>query len=92
MASIKTLKKDINYLSYELLTEAFTFKHFHAGLDEDRFDEIIRSIVKTRNELIARLNNPPVGEEAYKPSVYFSEIRKELVTLVSKLEELVKPA
>ena len=38
MASIRKLKKDVNYLSYELLTEVFAFKHFHPA-DFDLTDE-----------------------------------------------------
>jgi len=40
MASIKQLKRDINYLSYELLTEAFTYRYFNPGLSEERFYDI----------------------------------------------------
>jgi len=46
MASIRKLKKEVNYLAYELLTEVFAYKHFHPDLEEKKFDSIIKDIVK----------------------------------------------
>jgi hypothetical protein len=88
MASIRKLKKDINYLAYELLTEAFTFKHFHPGIDDDRFDAIIKDLVKLRNELISKLNNPALREDAFNAPAYFREVREDMVKLVALLDGL----
>ena len=45
MASIKNLKKNINLLTYELLTEVFAFKHFHPELSEKKLIKVESSIL-----------------------------------------------
>jgi hypothetical protein len=87
MASIRELKKDLNYLAYDLLTEVFAYKHFHPELDEKKFDEIIIELVKLRNELIARINNP---EDPSKIKAHFNKIQAEMVNLVKIVNRLAK--
>ncbi len=87
MASIKQLKKDINYLSYELLTEAFTYRHFHPDMTDKRFYDIISRIVQIRNELISRVNHP--GETAGMDNVHahFSQVRQDMTKLVAVMND-----
>ena len=44
MASIRILKKDINILTYDLLTECYVYKHYDDKLTDSRFDEVIKKI------------------------------------------------
>jgi len=87
MASIKELKKDINYLAYDLLTETFAYKHFHPDMDEKKFDEIILNLVRLRNELVSRVNNPDSGADM---KTHFRKIRSEMVDMVKLVTELSK--
>jgi hypothetical protein len=87
MASIRELKKDLNYLAYDLLTEVFAYKHFHPEMDEKKFDKIILELVKLRNELIARINNP---ENPSEIKVHFNKIRTEMINLVKVVDGLSK--
>jgi hypothetical protein len=87
MASIRELKKDLNYLAYELLTEVFAYKHFHPEMDEKKFDKVILELVKLRNELIARINNP---ENPSELKVHFNKIRTEMINLVKVVDGLAK--
>lgn len=89
MASIRKLKKDINYLAYDLLTEAFTYKHFHPDLEEKKLDDVIREIVKLRNELIFRLNHPN-GDENISKSEHYRKIENDMVKMVQLMEALNK--
>ncbi len=90
MASIRKLKKDINYLSYELLTEAFTFRHFHAELKEEKFDDVIKKIIALRNDMISRINNTEEGLKSHSNKQYFSKIRDEMFTMLEVIEDLSK--
>ena len=90
MASIRKLKKDINYLSYELLTEAFTFRHFHTELKEKKFDEVIKNIIALRNDMISRINNTEEGLKSKSNKQYFSKIRDEMFTMLEVMEDLSK--
>ena len=87
MASIRKLKKDLNYLAFELLTEVFTYRHFHPEMKEKKFDEVILEVVKLRNELIARINNIENPDEV---KAHFKKIRTDLVELVKVVDGFAK--
>ncbi len=87
MASIRKLKKDLNYLAYELLTEVFTYRHFHPEMKEKKFDEVILEVVKLRNELVARINNP---ENPSEIKAHYKKIRTDMVKLVELVNGFAK--
>lgn len=88
MASIRKLKKDINYLAYEILTEVFTYKHFHPELKEKKLDDAIAKIIKIRTQLITRVNDPLAGKDKTARSAHYRTIQEEMVTMIEVLEEL----
>lgn len=88
MASIRNLKKDLNYLSYELLTETFAYKHFHPELDEKKLDDAIRNIVKIRNEILQRINHPDTFESPSEQKQFYHKIQEDMVKLVDVIDEL----
>lgn len=90
MASIRTLKKDLNYIAYELLTEAFAYKHFHPGLDEKKFDEAIRKMVKLRNDILGRINHSGPFESPEAQKNHFRKIQEDMVVLVKMMDDLDK--
>ena len=90
MASIRTLKKDLNYLSYELLTEVFAYKHFHPEMEESRFDEVISNVIKLRNELLGQINKPASTVSPADKKLHYQSIQEGMVKLVKVVEELDK--
>ncbi len=88
MASIRKLKKDVNYLSHELLTEVFAYKHFHPDMDEKKFDEIIKNLVQKRNEIISRINHPEKSKETQDLNNYFSKVKEEMELMIKELDKL----
>lgn len=89
MASIKELKDDINLLTYDLINECFTLKIFHPG-KQSKADKAIAEIVKVRNELIHRVNNPEDKKDSKKLKAHFNKIKADLGKLVKLVEELSK--
>ena len=87
MASIKALKDDINYITYDLINECFIYKKYHKNKDGEA-DKVIREIIKLRNELIARVNNPEEKEDRKKLRAHFKKIRSDLGKLVKLVEDL----
>ncbi|HYW95592.1 MAG TPA: hypothetical protein VE870_08400 [Bacteroidales bacterium] len=87
MASIKKLKKDINYLSYELLTEAFAYRYFHPEMKDKRFYDIISRIVLLRNELISRVNHPEMASEVDDVRGHFNQVRQDMTKLVDVMND-----
>ncbi len=88
MASIRILKKDINILTYDLLTECYVYKHYNDGVTEDRFDEVIKKIVYLRNDLILRANHPETDAESQNLKDHYRKIREDLFELTRVVEEL----
>ncbi len=86
MSSIRKLKNDINYLTYDLINECFTYKQFHPEVDNKKVDEAIKEIVRQRNELIFKVNHPDANNDPKKTKTHFNKIREDL----SKLEKIVE--
>lgn len=85
MASKRLLKKSINNLTYELVSECFTFRHFHPE-HNSQINEIIHDVVKTRNELIGRVNQVPSDKKELV--AYFRNVIKDMQAMVNKLDKL----
>ena len=89
MSSRRKLKNEINHLTYELLSECFSYKEFHPGKNTKKVDNVIKEIVKFRNELIARVNHPNI-DTAKETKKHYNKIKKDIVhkfiTLLDSLE------
>lgn len=88
MASIRKLKKEVNHMAYELLTEAFAYKHFHPEMEEKKFDEVIKKIVKGRNDIIGRINNPENQNDKSNLNQYYNSVKEDMMSLGKALENL----
>lgn len=88
MASIRKLKKEVNYLAYELLTEVFAYKHFHPDMEEKKFDTIIKDIVKSRNDIITRINHPGEAKDPENLTSHFQQVKDDMLSMVKVLDEL----
>ena len=89
MASIKQLKDDINFLTYDLINECFTFKIYHPEKNSAT-DKAISEIVRLRNELIHRVNHPESKNDPGKLKAHFNKIKADLGKLVKLVEDLGK--
>lgn len=57
MASLRVIKKDIDYLLTEVISDCWTFMYFNQGKKEDQAVEIITSAVDFRNDLYNKVNH-----------------------------------
>ncbi len=89
MASIRDLKKDINYLASEIVTEAYVRKMIFSDIKDDEFKKVIADAIDFRNELIARINHPDGKSDPKKVKAYFKDIRNEMDQKFSELVEAV---
>ena len=85
MASIRELKKDIDYLVFEVISDCFAFSGVHPDNQSDELSAIITDAVKFRNELIARVNNPDGKDNPKILRAYYKSVKKDLLTGVDKL-------
>ncbi|MFO7575895.1 MAG: hypothetical protein R6W67_12140 [Bacteroidales bacterium] len=85
MASVKNLKKDIEYLVFEVVSDCFTFSGLYPGKQTEELTDIVETAIQLRNELSVRINN---GDKAASPAerkAYYKEIRTDLLTGIDNL-------
>lgn len=95
MASIKRLKKDIDYLTYSVIADCFNYS-FISGKNDDQVSEIVKNIIETRNDLRNRINSAAKFENKKEVKNYYTSIFRELLTKVdeafNQLSGVVKQA
>jgi hypothetical protein len=94
MASIRELKKDIDYLVYEVISDCFVFSGLHPDIKTEEISALISDAVDLRNDLIARVNNPDGKENPKIVKAYYKSVEKDLLKgvdkLFSRLSEMTK--
>lgn len=92
MANIRDLKKDINNLCFEVISECVIFREYSSSLFYESLQEIIVEAVELRNDLIFRVNNPPVSEDKKALKAWYRSIVDELfektIALIEELNSL----
>ena len=85
MASVRELKKDIDFLVFEVISDCFVFSGLHPDNQSEELSAIITDAVSFRNDLIARVNNPDGKDNAKILKAYYKTVEKDLMTGVDKL-------
>lgn len=87
MASRRNLKKDIDYMVFEVLADCFAYSEVHPDQKSDKITGIINDAVELRNDLIARVNNPEGKDNPKIIRAYYKAIEKDLNDGVDRLFE-----
>ncbi len=94
MASLRKLKKEIDYLVSEVISDAYTCLVIHPSKNRDEVISIIEEAVNVRNTLIDQVNHP---DEKHNPRLikkYYQTLRTkmfdEIDALFQKLSDLCK--
>jgi hypothetical protein len=85
MAQIRRLKKDIDYMIFEVISDCFTYGSVHPAEKEAEVTEILGDAVSLRNDLIRRVNNPEVHGDPKGIRNHFHGVRRDLVLGVDSL-------
>ena len=78
MANLRDLKKEINGLTNEVISDCFLFLYMNKDKNKKEVTGIMKDTIKTRNDLIHRVNHPALGDRK-KIKEHFSKIKSELV-------------
>lgn len=93
MASVRDIKKDINYLTYEVLSDCMIYKHVNNDNKEDT-DKIMKDVIAKRQELIKRVNQAKREEDKKEAGKEFKNIMDEMMKMADdsfkKLSEMAK--
>lgn len=87
MANIRDLKKDIDYLVFEVISDCLLFSDINPGREEVELNSIIEDAVEFRNDLIARVNNPDGKANPKIVKAYYKKLTHDLLAGVDKLFE-----
>ncbi len=84
MPSRKNLKKQINELTYEVVSDCFTYLTIHEEKNRQKVLDIITEMVKYRNELIHRVNNYDKIKTPKEIKSHYRKIKKDLLSAMDK--------
>jgi hypothetical protein len=94
MAKRRDVKKDIDFVTFEVVSDCLTFMALNPKQDNEKAVEIIKETTEIRNELIARVNHPdgkdnPKIIKAHYRAIY-EDLLKKMDEQFSKLSGLTK--
>lgn len=89
MASLRNLKKDINYLVDEVIGTCMLHKYARGQQEHPELDQVIEEMVEYREELLNRVNNPDVKEKGKEMKAYYRSLLDELLEKVNSAFEKV---
>jgi hypothetical protein len=93
MASIRRLKKDIDYLTFAVIGDSLNCLAY--GKSTDEISAIVENMIETRNGLRQRATAGKAVEKRERKA-YYRQLNKDLMVSIdgafSKLSELVKEA
>lgn len=88
MAKIRELKNEVNYLTYEIISDCNTFMAHNPAKRADAV-QLVEEAVELRNNLIQKINHPEKVSRAY-----FTSLRNDLINgadaIFEKLRALIK--
>lgn len=87
MASVRELKKDIDFLVFEVISDCFVFSSLHPDNKSEELTALISDAVELRNDLIARVNNPDGKDNPKIVKSYYKTVSKDLMLGVDNLFE-----
>ncbi|MBR3872027.1 MAG: hypothetical protein IKJ22_04795 [Paludibacteraceae bacterium] len=94
MASRRALKKDINYLYSELLTECFKLSIISPKENHDKIEVLFNKIFLSSNDFIIRTGKPDGKDNPKLVKAYYKKLGQDLLNDVmgisKELEELYK--
>lgn len=78
MASCRELKKDVNFLAQQIMTECFSYLEYSPVNNQENVLEILHEAELLRRELIYRVNHLPKGSRSEIKN-YYKVISEDLV-------------
>lgn len=90
MASIKEIKKDVDYLVSEVISDCWVFIYMNQDKKTEEAVQVISDAIDLRNKLFDKINNP----EKDNIKKHYKSINQELLTgvdaLFNKVSQLAK--
>jgi len=89
MASVKNLKKDINYVLSDIIEECYVWQMLQEDAKKaDKAEKIIDETITTFDELIEKVNTKDIENKKAHFKGISAELEKKATALLSKIEKL----
>lgn len=88
MASIKNLKKDINYVLGDILDEVYIWQEEHPKEDQTEAESIIDDAINTFDNLIAKVNDQSVDNRKKHLNGVKDELMEKADGLIKRVNKL----
>ncbi len=89
MASVKNLKKDINYVLSDIIEECYVWQILQDDTKKaDKAEKIIDEAITTFDELIEKVNTKNIENKKTHFKGISAELEKKAGALLSKIEKL----
>lgn len=88
MASIRKLKKNLNYLTQELINECLVYQYFNKEADQEKVAQVLAGIIENHNDLIYRIHHCNVKSDKKKVKEYFRNIINDFDKSIALLDKL----
>jgi hypothetical protein len=88
MASRRILKKVVNNLAFDLISECYIYSFFHKSSSNDLTNSVMQEILQLRNELVNKINHPEFKDDAKKNRKFYREIIGNLQGMVNQMDKL----
>lgn len=85
MAKIKNLKRDIDYLVSEIISDCYTCLAIGHSQKSDEVFEVIAGAVEMRNNLFDRVNHPAEKHNPRLVKKHYAQIRLDMFLAVDEL-------
>lgn len=89
MASIRDLKKDVDFLVDEVIGDCMLYLHFNKGKNIDEIESVLKQTVELRNGLYYRINHPDGKGDAKKIKTHYRAIGNDLLAGINGLFEQI---
>lgn len=84
MAKLRNLKKDVDYLVSEVLSDCYTFAYLYPEKKENAMT-IINSAIEFRNQIFERANKPDGKADKKLVRNHYKNINKDMLTGIDNL-------
>jgi hypothetical protein len=88
MASIKNLKKDINYVLGDIIEAAIIFQEAHPENDAKVSEAIVDDAIATFDELIAKVNDKKVESRKVALTQVQVQLEQQAIGLIGRVNQL----
>jgi len=88
MASIKDLKKDINYVLGDIIDEVYVWQQENPKEDQAKAEAVIDEAIETFDTLIAKVNDKSAESRKKQLQEVKNELEEKADTLIKKVNAL----